>query len=127
MKNLVVAGICGALLAGGVTAVDVLRRPLVGIIPTGDEIVPPTDAPKKGEIIEFNSTVFRGMLEERGADAKVYPITPDKKDVIRAALQTALAGAEVGIYRDEAMFQALVEKFEPLKVRVLKPVIVREH
>ena len=82
--------LCGAMLAGGVTAVEVLRRPLVGIIPTGDEIVPPTDAPKTGEIIEFNSTVFRGMLAEYNADAKLYPITPDKKDAIRDALQTAL-------------------------------------
>ena len=82
--------LCGAMLAGGVTMVDVLRRPLVGIIPTGDEIVPPTDAPKTGEIIEFNSSVFRGMLAEYNADATLYPITPDKKDAIRDALQTAL-------------------------------------
>ena len=83
--------LCGALLAGGVTQVDVIRRPLVGVIPTGDEIVPPTDAPQKGEIIEFNSTVFSAMLREYGAEAKTYPITPDKKELIRAALETALA------------------------------------
>ncbi len=87
--------LCGAMLAGGVTAVDVLRRPLVGIIPTGDEIVPPTDAPKTGEIIEFNSTVFRSMLETYDAAAKVYPITPDRKDAIRTALQTALDECDV--------------------------------
>ena len=84
--------LCGAMLAGGVTEADVLRRPLAGIIPTGDEIVPPTDAPAKGEIIEFNSTVFRGMLEEMGAAAKVYPITPD---AIRDALETALAECDI--------------------------------
>lgn len=83
--------LCGALLAGGVTRVDVVKRPLVGIIPTGDEIVPPTDAPQKGEIIEFNSTVFSTMLRECGADAKTYPITPDKKELIREMLETALA------------------------------------
>ena len=87
--------LCGALLAGGVTQVEVVRRPLVGIIPTGDEIVPPTDAPQKGEIIEFNSTVFAAMLLEYGADAKTYPITPDKKEMIRAALETALAECDV--------------------------------
>ena len=87
--------LCGAMLAGGVTAVDVLRKPVVGIIPTGDEIVPPTDAPKAGEIIEFNSTVFRGMLEESRADAKLYPIMPDNKDAIRSALQTALDECDV--------------------------------
>ncbi len=87
--------LCGALLAGGVTRVDVLKKPLVGIIPTGDEIVPPTDDPQKGEIIEFNSTVFSAMLRECGADAKTYPITPDKKDLIRSALETALAECDI--------------------------------
>ena len=87
--------LCGAMLAGGVTEADVLRRPLVGIIPTGDEIVPPTDTPAKGEIIEFNSTVFRGMLEEMSAAARVYPITPDKKDAICVALETALAECDI--------------------------------
>lgn len=30
----------GALLAGGVMELDVLKKPVVGIIPTGDEIIP---------------------------------------------------------------------------------------
>lgn len=89
--------LCGALLAGGVTQVDVLRRPLVGIIPTGDEIVPPTDAPQKGEIIEFNSAVFSAMLRERGADAKTYPITPDRKEQLRSVLETALAECDMAL------------------------------
>ena len=87
--------LCGAMLAGGVTAVDVLRRPCVGIIPTGDEIVPPTDAPAAGEIIEFNSTVFRGMLAGMDADTRVYPITPDRKERISAVMQEAAAACDV--------------------------------
>ena len=35
----------GALLAGGVMEIDVLKKPVVGIIPTGDEIIPPTSDP----------------------------------------------------------------------------------
>ena len=46
--------LCGAFLAGGVTEVEVIKKPKVGIIPTGDEIVSPTSNPQKGEIIEFN-------------------------------------------------------------------------
>ena len=84
------SALCGAMLAGGVMTVDVLRRPRAAIIPTGDEIVPPTDAPAKGEIIEFNSTVFRGMLAEMGADACVYPIIPDQKERIHSAVRSAL-------------------------------------
>lgn len=87
--------LCGALLAGGITEIEVVKAPLVGIIPTGDEIVAPTSDPAKGDIIEFNSTVFKGMLGELKANAKVYPITPDKKDLIRAALETALKECDI--------------------------------
>lgn len=64
----------GALLAGGVTELDVLRRPVVGIIPTGDELVRPCAAPKPGEVMEFNSAIFSSMLREWGAEPRVWPI-----------------------------------------------------
>jgi putative molybdopterin biosynthesis protein len=87
--------LCGALLAGGVTQVEVIRAPKVGVIPTGDEIVAPTSDPQPGDIIEFNSAVFRGMLENWGAAVTVYPITPDKKELIRASVETALNECDI--------------------------------
>ena len=87
--------LCGALLAGGITEIEVIKKPLVGIIPTGDEIVTPTADPKKGDIIEFNSTVFKGMLNGFNAESKLYPITPDKKDLIKAAIETALSECDI--------------------------------
>lgn len=82
--------LAGALLAGGNITAEVVKKPLFGIIPTGDEIVPPGENPEKGEILEFNSTVFSGMLHSFGAESKVYPIVPDKKELIRAALTKAI-------------------------------------
>jgi putative molybdopterin biosynthesis protein len=79
----------GAMLAGGVLQVEVLKRPVIGIIPTGDEIVPPTDQPGVGDIIEFNSTIFSGMLTDWGCNPKVYPIAADNLDEICHALETA--------------------------------------
>ncbi|MBQ7598394.1 MAG: molybdopterin biosynthesis protein [Clostridia bacterium] len=87
--------LCGALLAGGVTETEVLRRPTVGIIPTGDEIVAPTADPARGDIIEFNSTVFRGMLERWDAHVQVFPITKDNKTLLRAALEEALRQCDI--------------------------------
>ena len=87
--------LCGALLAGGIPEVEVIKRPTVGIIPTGDEIVPPTPDLEKGDIIEFNSTIFKGMLEGYGAEVKVYPITPDKKPLIRAAVEKSAAECDM--------------------------------
>jgi len=79
----------GALLASGNLEVEVLRRPVVGIIPTGDEIVPPTEEPKSGDIVEFNSAIFSGMLHEWGALAKTYTITPDKLNFVEDAIKKA--------------------------------------
>ena len=45
-RTVISASAVGALLAGGVLSVRVFRKPLVGIIPTGDEIVPPTENPQ---------------------------------------------------------------------------------
>ena len=78
--------LCGAFLAGGVTKVSVKKRPVFGIIPTGDEIVQPTDTPKSGEIIEFNSTIFSNLLREWGAESVVSPIVEDNLGLIKQAV-----------------------------------------
>ncbi len=79
--------LCGAFLAGGVLEVQVIKRPVVGIIPTGDEIVSPKENPEKGEIIEFNSVIFSSMLHQWGAETKVYGIVKDKKELLREAVE----------------------------------------
>jgi len=85
----------GAMLASGVTEVSVIKRPVVGFIPTGDEIVLPSDSLKTGEIPEFNSSIYSAMLHEWGAVAKTYPIVPDDKVLIKNALKAALKECDV--------------------------------
>lgn len=82
--------VIGAFLAGGVLEVKVWKKPVVGIIPTGDEIVSPTAKPQEGEIIEFNSSVFSAMLVEWGAQPRVYDIVPDNHNRISQAVKTAV-------------------------------------
>lgn len=78
----------GAMLAGGVLSVSVVKPPVIGIIPTGDEIVSPCTDPKPGDIIEFNSTIFSGIFESWGAISKTYPIVRDiKEDIINTMKQ----------------------------------------
>lgn len=85
----------GALLAGGVLELDVLKKPVVGIIPTGDEIIPPTSDPAPGDIIEFNSSIFSAMLREWGAEPLTFPIVPDRFDEIKAAVSEALSRCDI--------------------------------
>lgn len=73
----------GAMIAGGVLEIEVIKKPVIGIIPTGDEIVAPCADPKPGDILEFNSSIFSAMVQEWGAEAKTYPIVPDRFDAIR--------------------------------------------
>ncbi len=96
---------CGAFLAGGILEVEVIRKPVFGIIPTGDEIVSPKSNPEKGEIIEFNSTIFASMLNFWQCEATVYEIVKDKKELLSSALKKAadecdavliLAGSSAG-------------------------------
>jgi len=79
----------GAMIAGGVLELEVIRKPVVGIIPTGDEIIPPCTDPKPGDILEFNGSIFSAMVRQWGAEAKVYPIVPDKFDQIKAMVAKA--------------------------------------
>ena len=85
----------GAMIAGGVLSVPVVKRPLIGIIPTGDEIVSPCTDPKPGEILEFNGSIFSAMLQEWGAEPRLYPIVPDKFDLITNALRLAAEECDI--------------------------------
>ena len=84
----------GAFMAGGVAEVTVKTRPVFGIIPTGDEIVPPTQTPAPGEIIEFNSTIFTGLLAQWQADVRVFGIVKDNKSLLREAVKNAAASCD---------------------------------
>lgn len=85
----------GAFLAGGVMEIDVIKKPVVGIIPTGDEIIPPTADPAPGNIIEFNSSIFSAMLRQWGAEPMTFPIVPDKFDQIKATVAEALTKCDI--------------------------------
>lgn len=72
----------GAMIAGGVLEIEVIKKPVVGVIPTGDEIIPPCTNPKKGDILEFNTSIFSAMVKQWGAEAVTYPIVPDEFEKI---------------------------------------------
>ncbi len=67
----------GALLAGKVETLEVYRKPRVGILPTGSEIVDVGDGKEAGKIIDSNSYMFEGMTEEAGGIPKRYGVTED--------------------------------------------------
>lgn len=87
----------GALLAGSVPAVTVLRQPRICLVPTGDEIVPADQIPGPGEIPDFNSTIFASQLQAWGAAVSVTPIVADQPDRLRAVLETACRDCDLAL------------------------------
>src|SRR3954453_597146 len=85
--------------AAAAGAVDVLvhRRPVVAVIPTGDEIRPVGTPPAEGEILDTNSLMLAAQAEEAGCAAWRSQIVPDDPDQIAAAVRDAAARADLAI------------------------------
>ena len=111
----------GAMIAGGVLEIEVIRKPVVGIIPTGDEIIPPCTDPKPGDILEFNGSIFSAMVRQWGAEAVVYPIVPDKFVQIKA--MAAKAAEECDMVILNAGSSAGREDFSARVIRELGEVL----
>jgi putative molybdopterin biosynthesis protein len=79
----------GAVAACGHTFLMVYRKPRVGIVPTGTELVPLGIHAEKGQIIEYNSIVMAAQVVCWGGIAKRYPICPDDFQLIFDAVKIA--------------------------------------
>lgn len=112
----------GVLAAGGHSWVKVARRPVVGIIPTGSELVPIGKAAEPGEIIEFNSVVLAAQVRQWGGEPKRYPITADDFEQIRAAV--CLAASECDLVLVNAGSSAGSEDFTARVVEQLGELLV---
>jgi len=85
----------GALLAGGHTEIMVRRKPLVAVIPTGDELVEPGSRLNKGSIIEYNSRVLGGLAHEWGGEPVRFPIVADDITTLKEAIRKACSTADL--------------------------------
>ena len=79
----------GALAAIGKTSVPAARRVKVGVISTGDELVPPDETPGPGQVRDVNAPLLTAMLRDFGAEALSYGIVADNEQLLREKMQTA--------------------------------------
>lgn len=84
----------GALAALGVTEVAVCRKPLVGLISTGDELVPASETPGPGRVRDVNAPLLRALLQSAGAETGFYGILKDEAALLGATLDKALADCD---------------------------------
>ena len=96
----------GALAAMGRMEVPVAKKLHVGIISTGDELVPPEAKPLPGQIRDVNSPMLQAMLMEFGCEVTNYGIGKDDEALLTAMVEKAFSqcdavlisgGSSVGI------------------------------
>ena len=112
----------GACAAAGLSEIPVRRRPSVAIIPTGNELVPVGAELEPGDIVEFNSLMISGLLEEWGAAPTVLDPAPDVFVAIRDAAREALAEHDLVIIN--AGSSAGAEDYTALVVEELGQLLV---
>jgi putative molybdopterin biosynthesis protein len=81
-----------AAAAGGHRALDVRCRPVVGIVPTGDEVRCLGTDLAPGELLDTNSLMLAATLRELGCVVRVTPIQPDDPARIAAAVGSSCRG-----------------------------------
>ncbi len=91
-QEVISAGTClrpaeiGGLMALGITQLDVARRPWVGILSSGDEVIPPEQRPSIGQVRDVNAYTLSSLVEDAGGKPIIYGIIPDTES---AMLQVA--------------------------------------
>jgi len=85
----------GAIIAGGVNQVQVYKKPVVGIIPTGTEMVEPGVELVVGDIIEFNSRVFSAQVHEWGGIPLRFNIVKDDYQLIKETVMKAVEKCDI--------------------------------
>jgi len=70
----------GLLAAFGQKNVRVYKKPTIGIISTGDEIVPIDETPGHGQIRDINMYTLSGLVKNAGADPVNFGIVRDDFD-----------------------------------------------
>lgn len=79
----------GALAAIGRSAVEVRRRPVIGVVSTGNEVVPVDAVPGRSEVRDVNSYLCRAFCRDRGCETRFYGIVPDEPGALRTVLEAA--------------------------------------
>lgn len=81
----------GGLMALGISALRVARKPHVGLISSGDEVVEPSQPAGPGRVRDINSYTLSALVTRAGGEPVRYGIVRDDFDALQAMARRALS------------------------------------
>lgn len=85
----------GGLLTLGITEIKVFHRVRVALISSGDELVPPEDEPKPGQIRDINAYTLSSLTLKAGGIPLRLGIIPDEYQALREAAESGMREADI--------------------------------
>ena len=85
----------GLAASVGAATLTVARRPRVGLMSTGDELVMPGEPLRPGAIYNSNRYTLRALVTAAGCECEDFGIVPDSLAATREALRRAAAGCDL--------------------------------
>lgn len=85
-------------MALGITEIEVARRPVVAIVSTGDELVPPIEAPGAGQVRDINTYTISALVEKHGGVPVPVALVEDDYEAQREAAVDALEQGDVLVF-----------------------------
>ncbi len=85
----------GGLAALGILELKVAKKPVVGFISSGDEVIPPEGKLSPGQVRDVNTYSLSALMDQVGALPKLYGIFPDQAEVLESVAMQALQECDV--------------------------------
>src|SRR3972149_9673887 len=87
----------GGLMALGFTSINVAKKPRVGLISMGDEVIDPSQTPRPGQVRDINSYTLGALVEKCGGEAVRYRVLSDQFEALKEAAGKARSECDVVI------------------------------
>lgn len=91
------AGLAGTLAAQGIPLVSVYRKPVIGLISTGSEVVEADEVQPLGKIRNANRSTFTALLTKEGCEARYLGLAGDEAESVRALIERGLQDCDAVI------------------------------